>query len=109
MSIVATGEYAYAPSSGILPTDVEKLESDIYVEQTINEDESFEDQLNQMMSRDSTFRELFTQFAHSLGLENIGGDDNQQGRSKQKRKESCTNDTSKKKEKKGKKISGTEK
>ena len=108
MSTVATGEYVYAPSSEILPTDLEELESDIHVEQTINEEESFENQLNQMMSIRSTFGESFSQFAHSLGLENIEGDDNQHGRSKQKRKESCTNDTTKKKEKKGKKILGTE-
>lgn len=55
MSTVATGEYAYDPPSGILPTDLEELESDIHVEQTINEEESFKDQLNQMMSRGSTF------------------------------------------------------
>ena len=108
MSTVATGEYAYAPSSRILPTDLEELESDIHVEQIINKEESFEDQLNQMMSRRSTFGESFSQFVHSLGLENIEGNDNQHGRSKQKRKESCTNDTTKKKEKKGKKISGSE-
>ena len=92
MSTVATGEYTYAPSSRILPADLEELEFDIHVEQTINEEESFEDQLNQMMSRRSTFGESFSQFAHSLGLKNIEGDDNQHGRSKQKRKESCTND-----------------
>ena len=85
MSTVAIGDYAYAPLSGNLPIDVEELESDIYIEQTINEKESFEDQLNQMMSRRSTFGESFSQFAHSLGLENIEGNDNQHGRSKQKK------------------------
>ncbi|KAJ9135450.1 hypothetical protein P3X46_032632 [Hevea brasiliensis] len=91
LGTVATGEFAYAPSSG-----------------NINAESNFDDDLNEMMNAGFGSGGSFSQaVGENVGLENTKNDNSQHNVQKQKRKE-LSNDlaTKKKKDNKGKKVSG---
>ncbi|XP_065876160.1 L10-interacting MYB domain-containing protein-like [Euphorbia lathyris] len=90
MDTVAIGEYAYAPSSRILPNDTEEdpiYNNVINLVQNNDLEEVFEDQLERMMNRDSVLGGLPIQLGDdTINFENTDRIDTQQNMGKQKRK-----------------------
>ncbi|KAF2299799.1 hypothetical protein GH714_003484 [Hevea brasiliensis] len=111
LGTVATGEFAYAPSSGVLPNETQETQQfDIadHVEENINAESNFDDDLNEMMNAGFGSGGSFSQaVSENVGLENTKNDNSQHNVQKQKRKE-LSNDlaTKKKKDNRGKKVSG---
>ncbi|KAF2325217.1 hypothetical protein GH714_025375 [Hevea brasiliensis] len=111
LETVATGEFAYAPSSGVLPNETQETQqfnTADHVEENINAESNFDDDLNEMMNAGFGSGGSFSQaVGENVGLENTKNDNSQHNVQKQKRKE-LSNDpaTKKKKDNKGKKVSG---
>ncbi|KAJ9180787.1 hypothetical protein P3X46_008994 [Hevea brasiliensis] len=111
LGTVATGEFAYAPSSGVLPNETQEtqqFDTADHVEENINAESNFDDDLNEMMNAGFGSGGSFSQaVGENVGLENTKNDNSQHNVQKQKRKE-LSNDlaTKKKKDNRGKKVSG---
>ncbi|XP_050214118.1 L10-interacting MYB domain-containing protein-like isoform X2 [Mercurialis annua] len=112
LSTVATGDYAYAPSSGVLPSDLEEITHDdvLSTQQSGHTENTFNDYLNDMTSGGLNNESSFTDLLFgTVNLENIGSNASQPSSKKQKRTNSQTSEEKdRKKTNKGKKMSGTE-
>ncbi|XP_057996468.1 uncharacterized protein LOC131175815 [Hevea brasiliensis] len=111
LGTVATGEFAYAPSSGVLPNETQERQqfnTADHVEENINAESNFDDDLDEMMNAGFGSEGSFSQaVSENVGLENTKNDNSQHNVQKQKRKE-LSNDPAikKKKDNKGEKVSG---
>ncbi|XP_050222662.1 L10-interacting MYB domain-containing protein-like [Mercurialis annua] len=111
LSTVATGDYAYAPSSEILPSDIEELSHDdvLSTQQSGYLENNFNEHLNEMsgggLGKEQSFTELLF---GTTNLENFGSNTSQGSGKKQKRTDSPADGRMNKKGGKEKKLSGTE-
>ncbi|XP_057994397.1 uncharacterized protein LOC131174662 [Hevea brasiliensis] len=98
---VATGEFAYAPSSGVLPNETQETQqfnTADHVEENINAESNSDDDLNEMMNAGFGSGGSFSQaVGENVGLENTKNDNSQHNVQKQKRKELSNDPATKKK------------
>ncbi|KAJ9188112.1 hypothetical protein P3X46_003504 [Hevea brasiliensis] len=101
LETVATREFAYAPSSGVLPNETQETQqfnTADHVEENINAESNFDDDLNEMMNAGFGSGGSFSQaVGENVGLENTKNDNSQHNVQKQKRKELSNDPATKKK------------